>query len=85
MKFAAETLVLHPDDLPRVREALAVVGCELIIDPTANGDPPTSFGWITGESSFSESEIMDWLQDLVWPAGGDVITAYFGPPQPIRD
>jgi hypothetical protein len=82
--FACEVLFLSPNDVARATEALAAVGCKYEIDPDANGDPPTVFGMVTGTTELAENAIGDWLLDILWPLGGDVVEWSYGPPWKIR-
>jgi len=83
-RFAAEILVRDIADLPRVRAALAAVGCSYEIDTDANGDPPTVFGMVTGTTELKQDAIGDWLLDIVWPVGGNVVEWSYGEPWKIR-
>ena len=83
--FAAEILIRDPADVPRVRAALADVGCTYVIDADANGDPPTTFGLAIGASTLDQGDIGDWLLDIVWPIGGDVVEWSYGEPWKICD
>jgi hypothetical protein len=85
MKFAAEILIRDPVDVPRVRKALATVGCTYVIDVDANGDPPTTFGMAIGTTELKQDDIGPWLSGIVWPVGGDVIEWGYGEPWKIRD
>src|SRR5262245_7211977 len=73
-RFEAEILFLDPNDVPRGVEALAAAGCEFEINHDAIDEHgPTVFGWATGTTALSESEIGDWLLAIVDPLGGDVV------------
>ena len=84
MKFAAEVLIRDPANVPRVRAALAAVGCDYVIDTDANGDPPTVFGMVVGSTELAQDDIGGWLLDILWPLG-DPIEWSFGPPWKIRN
>jgi hypothetical protein len=81
--FAAEVLIRDPANVPRVREALAAVGCIYVIDADANGDPPTTFGMATGTTELKQNDIGSWLLGIVWPVGGDVVEWSYGEPWKI--
>jgi hypothetical protein len=83
--FAAETLIRNPDDVPRVRAALKGIDCSFHVDVGAVGDWPTVFGFIVGTSELPESNLGDWLINVVWPAGGDVIEWRYGEPWKIPE
>jgi hypothetical protein len=83
-RFAAEVLFRDPDDVARAQETLKTIGCNYVVDLSADGDWPTVFGWVMGESSLPEGDIGKWVGDIVDPLGGDVITWHFGEPRPIR-
>jgi hypothetical protein len=85
MKFAAEVLIRDPADVPRVRAALADIGCTYVIDADANGDPPTTFGMVIGTTELKQDDIGPWLSGIVWPVGGDVVEWGYGEPWKIRE
>jgi hypothetical protein len=83
-RFAAEVLVLNPDDVPDVVEALAAAGCEWEYEPEAIDDQgPAMFGMVTGNTKLDEADICHWLRKIIDPLGGDVVQWRIGGPWKI--
>jgi len=77
-EFEAETLILHPRDVPQVIATLAAAEVKFEADPTAI-DPcgPTVFGTITGMTELNADELDTWLLNILDPLGGDLIECGF--------
>jgi hypothetical protein len=83
--FAAEIVITNPDDVSRVRAALKDIDCTFHVDVRAVGDWPTVFGFIIGTSELDENDLSNWLSDIVWPVGGDVVEWRYGEPWEISE
>jgi hypothetical protein len=79
--FSAEIIFPNPHNARRGAVALAAARCTLATRPELrDGDLPTVYGVVTGETVLDQNALGDWLIRIVEPAGGDVVEWGFGLP-----